>query len=289
MHPIRQRIERQIFSLTGLALNTIDYEHPKGDPGLFGPDSVCWRVHSDFPSMLCGGISALMLQMMHPLALAGVWDHSNFREDMLGRLRRTSQFIAGTTFAATADAEALIARVRLIHSRVTGQAPDGRPYAADDPDLLVWVHVAEVRGFLAAYMRYRNSELSIVDQDRYFREVARIAEALGAQNVPSCRKDIEEYLGKMRPQLVFDERTAEVLRRVMTAPSPNRLTRPMGYLMARAGLELLPDWAQALAGIQVSALQRTMIRGGMRTLAPALRWAIRNGASQRAKRRVGIA
>ncbi len=126
MERLRRHIETQVLSLTGLALPGIDYESPAGDPGLFGPDSLCWRVHGDFTSMLVGGIAALLLQALHPLALAGVWDHSRFREDLLGRLRRTGQFIAGTTFASTDDAERLLERVRRIHLGVTGQAEDGR-------------------------------------------------------------------------------------------------------------------------------------------------------------------
>ncbi len=115
MEALRAAIEKQVIGLTGLALGGIDFENPAGDPGLFGPQSVIWRVHCDFTSMLCGGVSALLLQMLHPLALAGVWDHSNFREDMLGRLRRTSQFVSVTTFGPTAEAERLIAKVRAIH------------------------------------------------------------------------------------------------------------------------------------------------------------------------------
>ncbi len=88
--------------------------------------------------MLCGGISALLLQMLHPLALAGVWDHSRFREDILGRLRRTSQFISATTFATTPDAERLIAKVQGIHQRIAGVDKDGTPYQASDPALLTW-------------------------------------------------------------------------------------------------------------------------------------------------------
>lgn len=286
MEWVRQRIERQVFGLTGLSLNTIDYEHPHGDPGLFGPDSLCWRVHSDFPSMLCGGIGALMLQMMHPLALAGVWDHSTFRDDMLGRLRRTSQFIAGTTFAATDDALNLIDRVRRIHHRVRGQAPDGRPYAASDPALLTWVHVAEVRSFIASYQRYNPTPLTPTEQDRYFNEVARVAQALGARDIPRTRGEIDDYLSTLRPQLMFDERTAEVLQLLLHAPAPNRLTAPVGYLMTRAGLELLPEWAQQLAGIQLTAPQRLLFRTSMHSIAPVLRWAIRNGARARALRRL---
>ncbi|MDX1757503.1 MAG: oxygenase MpaB family protein [Marinobacter sp.] len=286
---LRHRIERQVISLTGLVLGGIDYERPKGDPGLFGPGSVCWRVHGDFPSMLCGGISALMLQMLHPLALAGVWDHSNFRDDMIGRLRRTSRFIAGTTFASTADAERLIEQVKRIHDNVKGTAPDGRPYSANDPELLVWVHVAEVRSFLASYLRYRNPGLSVADQDRYYDEVARIAEALGAVHVPRSRQAVDAYLASMRPQLVFDERAAEVLSLLLAAPAPSRLTGLAGRVMTQAGLELLPAWARDMMGLRSGWLKRQAVEQGMHRLAPTLRWALRNGASHKARRRVGLA
>src|SRR5207237_10791125 len=113
---------------------------PPGDDGLFGPGSVGWKVHGDFPAMMMGGVAALLMQMLHPAALAGVWDHSNFRRDMQGRLRRTAQFIAGTTFGSTAHARQLIDRVRRIHARVDGVLEDGTPYTADDPEVLTWVH-----------------------------------------------------------------------------------------------------------------------------------------------------
>jgi uncharacterized protein (DUF2236 family) len=286
MEFIRRRIEQQIFGLTGLALNNIDYEHPRGDPGLFGPGSLCWRIHSDFPSMLCGGISALILQMMHPLALAGVWDHSNFREDMLGRLRRTSQFIAATTFASTADAQRLNERVRAIHTTVVGVAPDGRPYSAEDPELLTWVHVAEVRSFLAAYMRYRDPFLSETDQNRYLDEVARVAEALGAEEVPRTRHQVDAYIERMRPSLLYDERTSEVLSLVLSAPAPGRMADLARSLMSKAAVDLLPDWVRRMSGLEQSAIQRAAARSGMHALARTLRWSIRNGASNRALRRV---
>ena len=120
------------------------YESPVGDVGLFGPDSVTWRVHADFPGMMSGGLSALLLQTLHPLALAGVWDHSNFRHDLLGRLRRTTAFVAATTYAPTAHARAEIERVRAIHERVAGTLPDGRRYSASDPALLGRRYVAPV-------------------------------------------------------------------------------------------------------------------------------------------------
>ncbi|WP_448197233.1 oxygenase MpaB family protein [Pseudomonas putida] len=288
MEALRRRIETQVMSLTGLALGQLDLESPKGDPGLFGPQSMSWRVHGDFPSMLVGGISALMLQLLHPLALAGVWDHSNFRQDLLGRLRRTSQFISGTTFGSTRDAEWLIDKVRTIHLQVTGTAPDGRPYAASDPDLLTWVHVAEVSSFLAAHLRYRDPQLSRTEQDAYYDEIALIAERLGARNVPRSCQQVDEYLQRMRPQLHCDARSLEVIEILLQAPAPSRLAQPVGRLMLQAGIDLLPDWAQAMLGLHQGPLQQRMIRLGLSRTAPVLRWAMRDGSAHRAKRRMGI-
>lgn len=288
MEFLRSRIENQLMSLTGLSLGQLDLENPKGDPGLFGPDSISWQVHGDFSSMLIGGISALLLQALHPLALAGVWDHSNFRQDMLGRLRRTSQFVSGTTFGSRRDAEWLIDKVRTIHLQVVGTAPDGRPYAASDPDLLTWVHVAEVSHFLAAHLRYRNPQLSGADQDRYYAEIAVVAERLGARDVPKSRQAVADYLQHMRPQLLCDERSREVLRLLLDAPAPSVLARPFGDLMMKAGIDLLPDWASDLFGIRQNPLQRQLIRASVKRSAPMLRWAMRNGSVQRAKRRMGL-
>jgi len=289
MEIIRRQIEKQVLSLTGLALGRLDLENPKGDPGLFGPQAVCWRVHGDFTSMMIGGISALMLQVLHPLALAGVWDHSNFRQDMLGRLRRTGQFISGTTFGATADAEWLIERVRTIHLNVVGTAEDGRPYAASDPDLLTWVHVTEVSSFLAAHLRYRNPSLSGADQDRYYDEIALIAERLGAREVPRSRAQVADYLTRIRPHLTCSARSREVIGILMAAPAPSRMARPFGTLMTQAGIDLLPLWASDMLGFSQGSLHRRFIRAGVGNSAPLLRWAVRDGSLHRAKRRMGIA
>ncbi|QBF28555.1 DUF2236 domain-containing protein [Pseudomonas tructae] len=288
MEAIRRRIETQVMSLTGLSLGQLDLENPKGDPGLFGPDSISWRVHGDFPSMLIGGISALLLQLLHPLALAGVWDHSNFRQDLLGRLRRTSQFISGTTFGSTQDANWLIEKVRTIHLQVVGSAADGRPYAASDPDLLTWVHVAEVSSFLAAHMRYRNPNLSLADQDAYYAEIALIAERLGAREVPRSRQQITDYLQAMRPHLICDARSHEVVQVLLDAPAPSRLAQPVGALMLRAGIDLLPEWASEMLELSQNPLQRRLIRQGVTGTAAMLRWAMRDGSAHRARRRMGL-
>jgi uncharacterized protein (DUF2236 family) len=284
---VRAAIERQVLGLTGIALKEIDYEHPAGEPGLFGPRSVIWQVHGDFTSMMCGGISALLLQMLHPLALAGVWDHSNFREDMLGRLRRTSQFISATTFGTTRDAERLIERVKHIHLQVSGYASDGTPYEASDPQLLTWVHVAECSSFMAAHLRYRRPGLAVSEQDRYYREAARIAEALGARDVPTSSAAIADYLQAQRPQLCSDWRTREVANLLLNAPAPSRLARLPGALMMRAGIDLLPDWAAQMLGLHLSTLQRHIVRPGVHGIARVLRASVRNAAYHCAMRRMG--
>ncbi|WP_075180786.1 oxygenase MpaB family protein [Pantoea sp. 1.19] len=289
MSGVRQRIERRVFSVNGLSLQEFDLSQPPGDPGLYGPDSVIWRVHGDFTSMLCGGISALLLQMRHPLALAGVWDHSRFRDDMLGRLRRTSQFIAVTTFGNTADAQTLIERVRQIHLRVSGQDRDGTPYAASDPDLLTWVHVAEAHAFLTAHLRYKNPRLSLHDQNQYYAEAARVAAALGARAIPETVTDVADYLQGMRPRLRYDDRTHEVTRILMNAPAPG--SGPGARLATRAflqaGIDLLPAWAQPPAPYALSPLARRAVRAQVMALAAVLRWSIRRSAYSRAMQRMG--
>lgn len=289
MEVLRRRIESQVLSLTGLALGQIDFEQPPGDPGLFGPDAVCWRVHGDFTSMMIGGISALLLQALHPLALAGVWDHSNFRDDLLGRLRRTGQFISGTTFGSTRDAEWLLDKVRTIHLQVVGTAPDGRPYAASDPALLTWVHVAEVSCFLKAHLRYCNPQLSVVEQDRYYAEVALIAERLGARDVPHSCAEVEAYLAAIRPQLLCDDRSQAILAILQAAPAPSAIAVPMGKLMLQAGYELLPDWAQQLFDKPLGPRRSRLIQMAVGRVAPLLRWAVRSAAVHRAHKRLGLA
>ena len=286
--PLRRRIEAAIFGLTsGAGAPRLNFLEPAGDPGLFGPQSVCWRVHGDFTIMMIGGVCALLLQMLHPLALAGVWDHSNFREDILGRLRRTSAFVGGTTFAGRRDAEMLIERVRRIHLKVSGTTEDGQAYAASDPELLTWVHIAEHSSFLRSYQRYARNKLSEAEQDRYYQETALVAEMLGARNVPKSRAGTEQYLRRMRPQLIYSERAKEVRRILFNAPAPNAAIKPFSRLFLEAGEDLLPDWAQKMMGVEGGALlRRTVIRPGVLAMAPTFRWALRNGAAARAQLRM---
>ena len=243
--------------------------------GLFGPSAVAWRVHGDVTSMMVGGVAGLLLQMLHPAVLAGVWDHSDFRADMHGRLRRTARFIALTTYGGRPEAEAVIARVRGIHERVRGTLPDGTPYAADDPALLAWVHVTETTSFLEAWIRYAEPRMPAADQDRYFAEMARMGEALGADPVPRGRAEARRLLRAMRPGLLCDARTREVARLVTTQPAPSRAVEPLQALTIQAGIDLLPDWARRMHGLPAPTLPRPLVRAGTLGIARTLRWAFR--------------
>jgi len=281
---VRQALVLQVRKLVG-GTGDDTVERNRQDSGLFGPDSACWKVHGDFTSMMVGGITALLLQMLHPGALAGVWDHSDFRHDMSGRLKRTAGFIAGTTYGDRAEAQGLIDHVHAIHARVTGTLPDGTPYAAQDPHLLAWVHVAEVSAFLAAYLRYVDPAFPGAEQDRYYRETSEIARRLGAPAVPQSRAEVAAYFDAMRPELLFDRRTREVAQALLSQAAPSAAAAPAMALAFDAAKDLLPAWAARMHGFALSAPRRTAARLGVRGMGRTLRWALVNSAEARARRR----
>ena len=288
--PLQRRLRSWIVeALQANVASAIDYDHPVGDLGLFGPASITWRVHADFPGMMAGGVAALMLQTLHPLALAGVWDHSSFRSDILGRLGRTTRFVAGTTYAPTAEAERLIAMVRSIHRKVRGVAPDGRRYSAMNPALLTWVHVTEVSSFLAGYEFYRGRRLSAAERDGYFAETAQVARALGAKLVPENQAAIDQYWRSVQGELEFSERSAAVLQVLANIRLPIPMAGPARALFLGAGAAVLPAWAAQRMGwgrVQQARHQASAVV--LKQLAPLLRAALREGVAARACRRVGV-
>jgi uncharacterized protein (DUF2236 family) len=277
VRPLRQAIASQVAALFNDRRRGEKPVQRRPD-GLFGPKAVAWRVHGDVTSMMVGGISGLLLQMLHPAVLAGVWDHSNFRADMHGRLRRTARFIALTTYGGREEAEAVIARVRGIHDQVRGTLPDGRPYAANDPALLAWVHVTEATSFLDAWIRYAEPSMSSADQDRYFVEMARIGLALGADPVPRSRAEARALITAMRPQLLCDDRTRDVARLVLTQPAPSRMAEPLRSITLQAGVDLLPAWARRMHGLHSPVLSLPLVRAGTLGIAHTLRWAFHQPA-----------
>jgi uncharacterized protein (DUF2236 family) len=222
------------------------------DVAYLPPHGMARLVHADLPTMLIGGVSALLLQSLHPLAMAGVAAHSSYREDPLGRLRRTAGFVAATTFGTVTQAEAAIAQVRRVHRRVRGISPDGRPYAADDPDLVTFIHVAEVSSFLASSQRYGPRPLTPEQCDGYYEEVAPVALALGATWAPRSSDEVQSYLLRVRPELYAGPQAKEardwLLRGVARRPSE----RAVYSLVLAAAVGVLPSWARRELGLSLA-------------------------------------
>lgn len=241
---------------------------------LHPPGSVIWKVHGDVTTMMAGGIAALLLQMLHPAALGGVWDHSSARSDMIGRLRRTARFIAVTTFGDRESAERAIARVRAIHGSVRGTTPQGADYRADDPALLAWVHVAGAIMFLEGWRRFGDPAMSVEQQDRYFAEAAVVARMLGADPVPVTRRDADALVRQFRPQLQVDARGRDFRDLVINAPARSLAEMPVQKLVTRAAVGLLPPFARAMHGLGSGpAPTDAAVRAATFGLAGTLRWA----------------
>lgn len=276
VHMLGRGVRQRIVGEVRATFHDRDKGHapvvPSSD-GYFAPDTVIRRVHGDVTTMMVGGVAALLLQMLHPAVLAGVWDHSNFRTDMLGRLQRTARFIALTTYGARGDADAVIARVRRIHEQVRGTLPDGTAYQAGDPHLLAWVHVTEATSFLDAWLRYGKRGLSAAEQDKYFAQFAYVAEALGADPVPRTRAEADALIASMRCELRADERTIEVARLVLNQQARTLAAAPVQALTFGAAVDLLPDWARRMHGLGGSGLATPLVRAGTTSVARTLRWA----------------
>lgn len=245
----------------------------RSNNGLFPPGSVIRRVHSDVTVMMIGGVAALLLQMLHPAALAGIWDHSAFRKDMVGRLRRTARFIAITTFADQREALASIARVKAIHARVRGSLPDGAAYSASDPELLAWVHACEAWCFLEAWRRYGDPAMSLQDKNAYVSQSGRVAALLGAEPVPATRAELVALIDATKVRLRADERTKEACRIVVDPPGLSLSARSVHRLLTNAAIGLLPHWARGMHDLPYRPLSEFEAAAGATAIARALRWA----------------
>ncbi len=244
------------------------------DQALIPRGSVAWRVHGDVTSMMVGGIAALLLQMLHPKALAGVWDHSDFQKNMHGRLRNTARFIAVTTYGHRDEAEAAIGRVRRIHDHVNGHLPDGSPYDANDPRLLAWVHVAGSAMFLDGWVRYGEPGMSRADRDAYWRDVVPVARMLGANPVPGSVAEADALLKSFLPELRADLRTRTVRDLILRRPADTLSAIPVQAMLMQSAVDLLPPHARRLHGLRASGVTRPALGLATFGLASTLRWAL---------------
>jgi uncharacterized protein (DUF2236 family) len=219
------------------------------DDGLFGPASVTWRLSTDLGSPVAG-LRSLMLQALHPLAMAGVDQHSDWRRDPVGRLAATSAYLATITFGERAAAEQAAARVRRIHDHVRGvDQVTGRPYAAGDPALLLWVHVALVDSGLAVGQAL-GTPLSPPDSDRYLAEMAVSAQLLGVPRpmIPASVAELERYIEAVRPELRCTPAAAESMAYLLDPPGLDEDVAEIWQDIRDAAITTLPGWARDMYG-----------------------------------------
>lgn len=242
----------------------------------FAPDRPIVRVHAD-AAMFVGGLRALLLQSLHPLAMAGVASHSGYRNDPWGRLQRTADFLAATTFSSSDQAEAAVARVRSVHRRVRGVAPDGRPYSAGDPHLLAWVHLVEVESFLASHQRFGERRLDPDEADAYVFDMARIASALGVPDPPTTTVELRAARRAYFDELRSTAAAREAARFLFTPPLPLAARAPYAVLSA-AAVSLLPWWARLglLLPPVTPVTDAVVVRPAATAMVGVLRWALRH-------------
>jgi uncharacterized protein (DUF2236 family) len=279
MTSLRETAGRQLFGLVagpdGPANRARIHDTP--GPRWFGDDRPIRRVHGD-ASMFVGGLRALLLQSLHPLAMAGVAEHSDYRGDPWGRLQRTSTFLAVTTFGPAPDAQRAVDRVRGIHRRVHGTTSGGRHYDASDPHLLEWVHIAEVDSFLLAHQRYGAKPLDQVGRDGYVADTARIAEALGVAHPPRTERELADRIADYRPELHSTRAARDAARFLLLTPPLPLLARPPYAVLAATSVAMLPPWARLPLRLPyLPPAEATAIRLAGLTVVGGIRWALARG------------
>ncbi|WP_411073965.1 oxygenase MpaB family protein [Streptomyces sp. cmx-4-7] len=273
---LRERLGSELFRRVAGPSGERTRARVHGTPGprWFGPDRPIRTVHGD-ASMFVGGLTALLLQSLHPSAMAAVAAHSGFRGDPWGRLQRTSTFLAVTTFGTAEDARHAVERVRAVHERVRGTTSGGRPYRASDPHLLGWVHVAEVHSFLRAHLRYGASPLTLAGYDGYVADAARVAEELGAEDPPRNLAELSRRMEAYRDELGGTPEAREAARFLLRDPPIPRGARAPYALLAAGAVELLPPWALGELGLPpLPRPVRAAARTGGRLAIGGIRWAM---------------
>lgn len=284
-----EAIGERVRAITGSkARASLDeFARPSGDPGLFGPDSVAWQVHADFTVMMVGGLSSLIVQALHPRALAAVWDHSDFRHKLKERLGRTAFFVAATTYGGEALARQAIHRVNTIHANIRGIDLDGQPYVANEPALIRWVHLVEVTSFLGAYQHLAKQPLSPQACDQYIAEMAQVGHMLGAVDLPLTYAAAQAELLGFATALRFDARAQEILQVIQSYPV-DLLDKPWMALILNCAFDLMPPWVLALIGRSPAcALQQQATRLAVQLTAEPVQWMLnQQGVSAIARQRV---
>ena len=268
---IDSRRERVVAATSGLfshgpypLADTLTY---RGDPGLFGPGSATWTVVGD-TSVFVGGIRALLIQAAHPEVAAGVFEHSRYREDPLGRLTRTASYVTATSFGAEPEVERAVAVVRSRHQTVRGRSHRDRPYDASEPALDAWVHNSLTDSFLTAYRVYGAQRCSVHDADRFVAEQARVGRLIGADPLPERAGELTAWVIG-HPSLGPSPGSQAAVRFLRRPPLPLPIGAAYGFLF-RAAVATLPDRIREVVGVR--SVPGDLEAG--RAAVSALRWAL---------------
>lgn len=253
------------------------YEGEPGDPGLAGgPGSMSWEIHGDLASLAIAGGGAILMEVIHPSVMAGVFTQSSYRTKPLERARNTLGYVLRTTFGSTPGATRVVEKVKRIHSFVNGTRPDGVEYRALDPELIAWVHTCIPWAVMTAYDRYARP-LTTEEKDRYLKEQASIGRMGGAEWVPESVAELEAYVERMRPLMAKNEQTREFqdFLEGRTGDFPLKWNEKLDrWASLRASMMLMPEWARRLTGTyQPPAVQRLWLDPSNRLKARTVRWA----------------
>ncbi len=223
----------------------IDFSQPLGEPALADPASVSWRIFKNPVSLFVGGVAAVILELAEPRVRTGVWEYTGFRHDPVRRVRRTGLAAMVTVYGPMSVAHTMIAGVRELHARVRGQTPSGKPYSANDPELLNWVHATAAFGFLEAYHTYV-APLSAADRNRYYREGAPAAGLYGVTRTPASEAEaltaFDAVRGQLEPSPIVFE-FLDLVRKAPIFPQPLGLAQP---LFVAAAVSLTPHWVREI-------------------------------------------
>lgn len=272
----RERLGSSLFERVAGPAGAENRARIHGTPGprWFGEGRPIRTVHGD-ASMFIGGLSALLLQSLHPLAMAAVAAHSGYKGDPWGRLQRTSTFLAMTTYGAAEDAQRAVDHVRGVHQRVKGRTASGAAYHAADPHLLTWVHLAEVDSFCRAHQRYGAEPLTPAGYDGYVADTARVATALGVPDPPLDRRELAERIAAYRPELRATPEARDAARFLLLHPPLPLAARAPYAVLAANAVALLPPWARTPLGLpSLPVLEKTAVRWSGQGLTRTIRWAM---------------
>ncbi|SME99229.1 Uncharacterized conserved protein, DUF2236 family [Tistlia consotensis] len=275
--PIQERLERCVATLLQPGGEPpVDFTEPVDEPALTRPESVSWQVFRNPVSLMIGGVAAVLLELAEPRVRSGVWDHSSFRADPLGRLQRTGLAAMVTVYGPHSKAEAMIAGVRRLHERVRGKTPSGRVYRASEPELLDWVQATASYGFIQAYDRYVR-RLSDEARDRAYAEASVAARLFGATGAPRSEAEREILFRRMADGLEGSPIVFEFLDIIGRTPVLPRGLRPLQPLLIRAAVELVPApmrrtlglgpryglafWQRGLVRLSARLADRVLLRG----------------------------